>query len=151
MGSWLSLCHGIFTDWSIFITPFLLWKKGSSGPVTQWRQLVPRDCSRHSHWSSFQRNSIYKYIVLCKRMIAWPYSSWSLLFTNLVTSLNEQLDTSIRVLYSVAWGLGGGLLTNCWNWPVGYQLVRKWNASVLPNRELFPAKLTLCWKDDKAG
>ena len=36
----LSLCHGIFTDWSIFSTPFLSWKKRSSGPVTQWRQLV---------------------------------------------------------------------------------------------------------------
>ena len=34
----LSLSHGIFTDWSIFITPFLLWTKGSSGPVTKWRQ-----------------------------------------------------------------------------------------------------------------
>ena len=37
-----------------------------------------------------------------------PCSSLSLLFTNLVISLNEQLDTSIRVLYSMAWGLGGG-------------------------------------------
>ena len=30
-------CHGIFTDWSIFSTPFLLWKKGS--PV-QWHSDV---------------------------------------------------------------------------------------------------------------
>ena len=32
----LSLCHRIFTDWSIFSIPFLLWKKGSSGPVTSF-------------------------------------------------------------------------------------------------------------------
>ena len=30
----LSLCHGIFTGWSIFIVPFFLWKKGSSDAVT---------------------------------------------------------------------------------------------------------------------
>ena len=35
----LSLCHGIFTDWSIFSKPFLLRRKDSSGPVTQWRQI----------------------------------------------------------------------------------------------------------------
>ena len=35
-------------------------------------------------------------------------SSLSLLFTNLVISLNEQLDTTIRVPYSMAWGMGGG-------------------------------------------
>ena len=46
-----SLCHGIFTDWSIFTVPFLLWQKGSSGPVTQWRQLVSCDWSWHSHGS----------------------------------------------------------------------------------------------------
>ena len=48
---------------------------------------------------------------------------------------------------------GGGLLTNCCNWPARYQLVREWNASVLPYRELFPAKLsdTLSQKDDKAS
>ena len=85
-----------------------------------------------------------------------PCSSLSLLFTNLVISLNEKLDTSIRVLYSMAggWeGEGGGLLTNYCNWPAGYQLVREWNASVLPYRELYPAKLsdTLSQKDDKAS
>ena len=47
----LSLCQGIFTDWSIFRIPFLLWKKGSSGPVAQWRQLVSCDWSWHSHGS----------------------------------------------------------------------------------------------------
>ena len=47
----LSLCHGIFTDWSIFSTPFLWWKKGSSGLVTQWRQLVFCDWLWHSHGS----------------------------------------------------------------------------------------------------
>ena len=48
---------------------------------------------------------------------------------------------------------GGGLLTNCCNWPAGYQLVREWKTSVLPYRELFPAKLsdTLSQKDDKAS
>ena len=47
----LSLCQGIFTDWSIFSVPFLLWKKGGSSPVTQWRQLAPCDWSWHSHGS----------------------------------------------------------------------------------------------------
>lgn len=47
----------------------------------------------------------------------------------------------------MAWGLeGGGVLANCRNW-----LVHKWNASVLPNRELFLAELTLSWKDDQAS
>ena len=50
----LSLCHGIFTDWSIFSTPFLLWTKGSSGAVTQWRQLVSCDWLWHSHRSLIQ-------------------------------------------------------------------------------------------------
>ena len=50
----LSLCHGIFTDWSIFSTPFLLWNKRSSGPVTEWRQLVSCDWSWHSHGSLIQ-------------------------------------------------------------------------------------------------
>ena len=45
----LQLCHGICTDWSIFGTPLLLWKKGSCGPVTQWRQLVSCDWSGDSH------------------------------------------------------------------------------------------------------
>ena len=31
----LTLCHGIFTDRSVFSIPFLLWKKGCSGTVTQ--------------------------------------------------------------------------------------------------------------------
>ena len=30
----LSLCHSILIHWSIFTTPFLLRKKGSSGPMT---------------------------------------------------------------------------------------------------------------------
>ena len=51
----LSLCHDIFTDWSIFSTLFLLWKKASSGPVTLWRQLVSCDWLWHSHWSLIQR------------------------------------------------------------------------------------------------
>ena len=51
----LSLCHDIFTDWSILSTPFLLWKKGSSGPVTLWRQLVSGNWLWHSHWSLIQR------------------------------------------------------------------------------------------------
>ena len=45
----LSLCHGIFTDWSIFSIPFP--NKGSSASVTQWRQLVSCDWLRHSHGS----------------------------------------------------------------------------------------------------
>ena len=49
-----SLCHGIFIDWSIFSTPFLLWKKASSGLVTQWRQLVSCDWLWHSHRSLIQ-------------------------------------------------------------------------------------------------
>ena len=46
--------------YSIFSTPFLLWKKGSSGPVTQWRQLVSCDWLWHSHGSliSFKVDSI---------------------------------------------------------------------------------------------
>ena len=47
----LSLCRGSFTDWSSFSIPFLLWTKGSSGPVTQWRQLVSCDWSWYSHGS----------------------------------------------------------------------------------------------------
>ena len=50
----LSQCHGIFTDWSIFGTPFLLREKASSGPVLQWRQLVPCDWLWHSHGSLIQ-------------------------------------------------------------------------------------------------
>ena len=46
-----SLCPGLFTDWSIFSLTFLLWKKGSSAPVTQWRQLVSFDWSWHSQES----------------------------------------------------------------------------------------------------
>ena len=53
----LSLCHGIFTDWSIFSTPFLLWEKGSSGPVTQWRQVVSCDWLWHSRGSLIQSRS----------------------------------------------------------------------------------------------
>ena len=45
----LSLCHGIFTHWSIFSIPLLLWKKGSAGPLTQWRQLVSCNLSWYSH------------------------------------------------------------------------------------------------------
>ena len=47
----LSLCHGIFTDWSVFSIPFLFYNKGSSAPVTHWRQLVSCDWSWHSHES----------------------------------------------------------------------------------------------------
>ena len=50
----LSLCHGTLTNWSIFSTPFLLWKEGSSGPVTQWRQLVSCDWLWHSQGSLIQ-------------------------------------------------------------------------------------------------
>ena len=58
-GSWwvglstpiLSLCHSIFKDWTIFSPHFLLWNKGSSCAVTQWRQLVSCDWSWHSHGS----------------------------------------------------------------------------------------------------
>ena len=31
----LSLCHGIFTDWSILSIHFLFYNKGNSAPVTQ--------------------------------------------------------------------------------------------------------------------
>ena len=48
------LRHGIFTDWSMFSTPFLLWKKGSSGLVTQWSQLLSCDWLWHSHGSLIQ-------------------------------------------------------------------------------------------------
>ena len=34
-----------------FSVPFLLWKKGSSGPVTQWRRLVSCNWAWHSHGS----------------------------------------------------------------------------------------------------
>ena len=36
----ISSMHGIFTDGSVFSAPFLLWKKGISGPVTQWCQFL---------------------------------------------------------------------------------------------------------------
>ena len=45
----LSLCQGIFTDWSIFSVPFLLRKKSSSCSVTQQRQLFSCDWPWHSH------------------------------------------------------------------------------------------------------
>ena len=49
-----SLSQGIFTEWSIFSVSFLLWKKRSFGPVTQWRQLVSCDWLWHSHGSLIQ-------------------------------------------------------------------------------------------------
>ena len=67
----LSLCHGIFTDWSIFSTPFLLWKKGS--PVTQWRQLVSCDWSWHSHGSLIQG----KFDLKINRSMKIPWQKYS--------------------------------------------------------------------------
>ena len=43
-----------FLDWSIFSTSFPLWKKGSSGSVTQWRRLTSCDWLWHSHGSLIQ-------------------------------------------------------------------------------------------------
>ena len=69
----LSLCHGIFTDWSIFSTPFLLWKKGSSGPVTQWRQLVSCDWLWHSHGSLIQS----RFDLKINRSMKTPWQEYS--------------------------------------------------------------------------
>ena len=69
----LSLCHGIFTDWSIFSIPFLLWKKGSSGPVTQWRQLVSCDWSWHSHGSLI----IGKFVIKMNHYQKTPWQKYS--------------------------------------------------------------------------
>ena len=53
---WVGACNShtklisrSFTDWLIFSIPSLLWKKGSSRPVTRWRQTVSCDWSWHSH------------------------------------------------------------------------------------------------------
>ena len=70
----LSQCHGIFTDWSIFNTPFLLWKKGSSGPVTQWRQLVSCDWLWHSHGSLIQSRFDLK--INRSMKTPWQKNSW---------------------------------------------------------------------------
>ena len=55
---WVGACNShtkpmsqLFTDWSIFSITFLLWKKDSSGPVTQWRQLLSCYWSWRSHGS----------------------------------------------------------------------------------------------------
>ena len=69
----LSLCHGIFTDWSIFSTPFLLWKKGSSGPVTQWRQLVSCDWLWHSQGSLIQS----RFDLKINRSMKTPWQKYS--------------------------------------------------------------------------
>ena len=68
-----SLCHGIFTDWSIFSTPFLLWKRGSSGPVTQWRQLVSCDGLWHSHGSLIQS----RFDLKINRSMKTPWQKYS--------------------------------------------------------------------------
>ena len=69
----LSVCHGIFTDWSIFSTPFLLWKKGSSGPVTQWRQLSSCDWLWHSHRSLIQS----RFELKINRSMKMPWQKYS--------------------------------------------------------------------------
>ena len=69
----LILCHGIFTDWSIFSTRFLVWKKGSSGPVTQWRQLVSCDWLWHSHGSLIQS----RFNLKINRSIKMPWQKYS--------------------------------------------------------------------------
>ena len=69
----LSLCHGIFTDWCIFSTLFLLWKKGSSGPVTQWRQLMSCDWLWHSHGSLIQS----RFDLKINRSVKTPWQKYS--------------------------------------------------------------------------
>ena len=69
----LSLCHGIFTDWSIFSTPFLLWKKGSSAPVTHWRQLVSCDWLWHFHGSLIQS----RFDLKVNRSMKTPWQKYS--------------------------------------------------------------------------
>ena len=54
----LSLCHGIFTDWSIFSIPFLFYNKCSSAPVMHWRQWVSCDCHGTPTGVLFEGNSI---------------------------------------------------------------------------------------------
>ena len=66
-----------------FSIPFLLWKKGTSGSVTQWRQLFSCDFSWHSHGSLIQRkfdlkiNRSLKTLWQEYRGVAWSYSSAS--------------------------------------------------------------------------
>ena len=69
----LQLCHGIFTDWSIFGTPLLLWKKGSSGPVTQWRQLVSCDWLWQSHGGLIQS----RFDLKINRSMKTPWQEYS--------------------------------------------------------------------------
>ena len=76
----LSLCHGIFTDWSIFSTPLLLWLKGSSGPVTQWRHSVSCDWLWHSHGSLIESRfdlKINRYMKTPWQEYSWVACSYS--------------------------------------------------------------------------
>ena len=45
----LSLVTAFLQTDLFLVHPFLLWKRGESGPVTQWRQLVSCDWLWHSH------------------------------------------------------------------------------------------------------
>ena len=66
---WVGACN----SWSIFSTPFLLWQKGSSGPVTQGRQSVSCDWSWHSHGSLIPG----KFDLKINRSIKTPWQEYS--------------------------------------------------------------------------
>ena len=74
----LPWCLGIFTDWSIFSIPFLAWKKGRSGPVTQWRQLVYCDWPWYSHGSLIQGKFDLKINRSMKNALTWI--QWGCMF-----------------------------------------------------------------------
>ena len=72
----LKLCHGIFTDWSIFSKPFLLRKKGSSGLLTQWCRLESCDWSLHSHRSLIPGKFGLKIISRSRNTINCKHGRW---------------------------------------------------------------------------
>ena len=102
------VCHGIFTDWSIFSTPFLLWKKGSSGPVTQWRQLVSCDWLWHSHGSFIQSRFDLK-INRCMKT-PWQENSWVACSYTQAPATIESFKTEKRSIPSVTWQQNPGTL-----------------------------------------
>ena len=85
----LSLCHGTLTNWSIFSTPFLLWKEGSSGPVTQWRQLVSCDWLWHSHGSLIQS----RFDLKINRSMKTPWQEYSCMLL-LIASWHQSIPTA---------------------------------------------------------
>ena len=89
-----SLCYGTFTDRSVLRIPFLFSNKGSSGSVTQWRQIsflwLVMALPRESHsWKIRSKNkSVYENAVTgmwgsCTHQVMdpWKKNSQNLLLT----------------------------------------------------------------------